>query len=104
VYGKTVLNEERQIIQSVEVFLARKKLEEQKKLQNESKKEIIPVENSKPEEPNEAIFVKGPVDKQIETRTSDGKRRITPKFLLPPNKNVPLVPSTSRSESFRSLR
>lgn len=28
--------------------------------------------------------VKGPIDKQIETRTADGRRRITPKFLLPP--------------------
>lgn len=28
--------------------------------------------------------VKGPINKQIETRTSDGKRRITPMFIPPP--------------------
>jgi len=31
------------------------------------------------------IVIRGPIDKQIETRTADGKRRITPKFLLPQN-------------------
>lgn len=29
--------------------------------------------------------VKGPINKQIETRTSDGKRRITPMFIPPPS-------------------
>lgn len=28
---------------------------------------------------------KGPINKQIETRTSDGKRRITPMFIPPPS-------------------
>jgi len=31
-----------------------------------------------------ATPVKGPINKQIETRTSDGKRRITPMFIPPP--------------------
>ena len=30
------------------------------------------------------IVVKGPTDKQIETRTVDGRRRITPVFIPPP--------------------
>ena len=30
------------------------------------------------------IVVKGPIDKQIETRTVDGRRRITPVFIPPP--------------------
>ena len=30
------------------------------------------------------IVVKGPIDKQIETRTADGRRRITPVFIPPP--------------------
>ena len=30
------------------------------------------------------MFVKGPIDKQIETRTVDGRRRITPVFIPPP--------------------
>ena len=34
------------------------------------------------------LYPKGPTDKQIEARTSDGKRRITPIFIPPPDNNV----------------
>ena len=30
------------------------------------------------------LYTKGPTDKQIEARTSDGRRRITPIFIPPP--------------------
>ena len=30
------------------------------------------------------LYSKGPTDKQIEARTSDGRRRITPIFIPPP--------------------
>lgn len=43
-------------------------------------------ENSKPKP---VATVKGPLDKQIEMKTSDGRRRITPIFILPNSENGP---------------
>lgn len=45
----------------------------------------VPAAPSVPPVTNTATTpVKGPINKQIETRTSDGKRRITPMFIPPP--------------------
>lgn len=46
-------------------------------LQMSSTPSIPPATNSA------AALVKAPINKQIETRTSDGKRRITPMFIPP---------------------
>lgn len=44
----------------------------------------VPSAPSIPPVTNTVTPVKGPINKQIETRTSDGKRRITPMFIPPP--------------------
>ncbi|XP_034936574.1 protein HIRA homolog [Chelonus insularis] len=44
--------------------------------------------------------IKGPINKQIETKTSDGRRRITPMFIPPPPDTV----NTGNSESFSSVK
>lgn len=45
----------------------------------------VPSTNSVPAPLNTSTTpAKGPINKQIETRTSDGKRRITPMFIPPP--------------------
>ncbi|XP_067127608.1 protein HIRA [Centruroides vittatus] len=79
------------------------------KLQEEQKKEMIQKENmanktnsvikengvAKPSEQlsvnRQAVQIKGPIDKQIETRMPDGRRRITPLF-IPPAPDVGDIP------------
>lgn len=46
--------------------------------------QVLSVPNVPPPSNNATTPVKGPINKQIETRTSDGKRRITPMFIPPP--------------------
>jgi len=73
------------LVQSLEVFLARKRVEQEYVYDNHG---TIPASES-PEKyipGNIETIIRGPIDRQIETRTADGKRRITPKFLLPPER------------------
>ncbi|XP_012271254.1 protein HIRA homolog isoform X2 [Orussus abietinus] len=70
---------------------------------------IQPVINSAPPPSTSIALAKGPINKQIETRTSDGKRRITPMFIPPPPDTMdtaiggglgtPTFTSTSQSKS-----
>ena len=43
----------------------------------------VEVAEEQPERPAPGSAVKGPLDKQIEMKTSDGRRRITPIFIMP---------------------
>jgi len=72
------------VIPNIEVFLARKSIKnncpvpeteqrlEERRISPEKKIDVVPTDKER--------LNKGP-SKQIETRTADGKRRITPKFL-----------------------
>jgi len=53
--------------------------------------------------PQPERVVKGPIDKQIETRTADGRRRITPKFLLPPTDGEQAAPTKRYVKYQRNL-
>ncbi|ODM92536.1 Protein HIRA [Orchesella cincta] len=98
-YGKSAVSENCDIIQNLEVFLAKSKVVpssgavENSRITPEGVVEVIP----QPER-----VVKGPIDKQIETRTADGRRRITPKFLLPPTDGEQAV--TTKSTFFNALQ
>lgn len=49
------------------------------------------------------IVVKGPIDKQIETRTADGRRRITPVFIPPPMEEDDAHSSHASNHSLAAL-
>jgi hypothetical protein len=94
-YGESIAsNNTQSVIPNIEVFLAqqsikannpeeppeKKEPEAIKRLSPEKKIEIIPAAAAAASERERLLLNKGPT-KQIETRTADGKRRITPKFL-----------------------
>ncbi|XP_021913667.1 protein HIRA isoform X2 [Zootermopsis nevadensis] len=80
-YGKFLSPSARQtcVVETPELLEVREK-------QAEMKDPVVPANQTEPatEQPvTQRTPMKGPINKQIETRTSDGKRRITPMFIPP---------------------
>ena len=80
-YGKFLSPSARQtcVVETPELLEVREK-------QAEMKDTAFPANQTEPatEQPvTPRTPLKGPINKQIETRTSDGKRRITPMFIPP---------------------
>ena len=75
------------------MYIARKRVEADK-VESNSTAEIITESPEKPVPATVENIIRGPIDRQIETRTPDGKRRITPKFLLPPDRTMPMLTSS----------
>jgi protein HIRA/HIR1 len=80
-YGKFLSPSARQtcVVETPELLEVREK-------QAEMKDAVVAAKKTEPatEQPvTQRTPMKGPINKQIETRTSDGKRRITPMFIPP---------------------
>ncbi|XP_050450855.1 protein HIRA homolog [Cataglyphis hispanica] len=76
-YGKPLVQGSCMVMEAPELLNLKPPVSNQS-LQMPSAPSIPPTTNSS------TTLVKGPINKQIETRTSDGKRRITPMFIPPP--------------------
>ncbi|CAL1689802.1 unnamed protein product [Lasius platythorax] len=76
-YGKPLVQGGCMVMEAPELLNLKPPVSNQS-LQMSSTPSIPPATNSA------AALVKAPINKQIETRTSDGKRRITPMFIPPP--------------------
>nr|KAG5687049.1 hypothetical protein BaRGS_002422 [Batillaria attramentaria] len=118
IYGKSVLTSKmasaaNQIIESAAVL----NLQQQQQQQQREKDGITSVMSTPSKTQSSLLSANGdtpfkspspqPRDKQIETRTADGRRRITPIFLAPqPDLGDPGVPApfTTKSIAFRSSK
>lgn len=97
-YGKFLSPSARQtcVVETPELLEVREK-------QTEMKDTAVPANQTEPatEQPvTPRTPLKGPINKQIETRTSDGKRRITPMFIppAPDSGDIPLPFGASGSQ------
>ncbi|XP_070205322.1 protein HIRA-like isoform X2 [Littorina saxatilis] len=116
VYGKSILanktpNAPSQIIESAAVLNLQQQQQQQQQHQQQHSEASLGA-MSTPSKSSSSIFVNGdmpfkPRDKQIETRTSDGTRRITPIFLAPQpdvgEVGIP-TPFTSKSIAFKTTK
>ncbi|KAL8566416.1 hypothetical protein ACOMHN_011994 [Nucella lapillus] len=113
VYGKSVLssktpNASTQIIESAAML----NLQQQQQQQQQQHKECSLSIHSTPSKSSSSLLPNGdvpykPRDKQIETRTSDGRRRITPIFLAPQpdisEAGIP-APYSAKSIAFKTTK
>lgn len=89
-YGKSATTTEGcEIIQNLEVFLAKNNASD-----TLASSQLKPADANDTQSNNKPSpqLIKGPTDKQIETRTADGRRRITPKFLITPTDGEEVSP------------
>lgn len=115
-YGKSVLaaktpNSQCQIVESAAILNLQQQQEREQRLDHE--KDLNTSVTSTPSKSSSSFLTNGdmpfkPRDKQIETRTSDGRRRITPIFLAPQPDigeldGIP-APYTTKSIAFKTTK
>lgn len=79
IYGKSLFSGDAQNMASATIIENPELL----KLKEECEKTVCPSETMTEKPVVPSVPMKGPINKQIETRTSDGKRRITPMYIPP---------------------